>query len=401
MPLAPEQDDNLRSSAHAVHDGAPYVTAVMPCLNEEKTVALCVGKALAYFSRLGVSAEVVVADNGSSDRSVELAKASGARVVHVATRGYGAALSGGISAARGRIVIVGDSDDSYDWSDLDGFIGAIEAGNDLVMGNRFRGGIEPGAMPPLHRYIGNPVFSFISRIAFRVPVGDFHCGMRAFTPEAFRRMELNSTGMEFATEMVASASRRGLRVAEIPIRLFPDKRGRPPHLRSFRDGWRHLRLILSHAPDHIFLWPGCAMLLIGLALMALLISGPIIVGAHYFGVHFMVLGAMLSLIGTNIISMGVLAKIILDISPPNQSRYLSNLFSHPHLIEGILAIGGMIFLLGLATDSILFTRWLRNASGMEGTVHMAIAASTAVVIGIELMFSAFLVFLARSRLKSS
>ncbi|MBV8620020.1 MAG: glycosyltransferase family 2 protein, partial [Curvibacter sp.] len=188
----------------------PYVTAVMPCLDEENSLAFCISKAQACFARLGLNGEVVVADNGSRDRSVDIAKACGARVVHVARRGYGEALSAGIAAARGQVIIMGDSDDSYDWSRLDDFIKEIEAGSDLVIGNRFRGGIESGAMPPLHRYLGNPALSLLSRIAFKTTVGDFHCGMRAMTPESFRRMKLNSAGMEFATEMVASAAQKGL-----------------------------------------------------------------------------------------------------------------------------------------------------------------------------------------------
>lgn len=378
----------------------PYVTAVMPCLDEAKTVGICIAKARACFARLGLPAEVVVADNGSRDGSVEIAEAAGARVVHVATKGYGAALSGGIAAARGRIVIMGDSDDSYDWSCLDDFIRSIEAGNDLVMGNRFRGGIEPGAMPPLHRYLGNPVLSLISKIAFRIPIGDFHCGMRAFTPGAFRRMELASTGMEFATEMVASAAQKAMKVAEIPIKLYPDKRDRPPHLRSFRDGWRHLRFILSHAPDHVFLWPGSSMLMAGLALMALLIAGPVSVGGHYLGIHFIILGAMLALVGTNILSMGVLAKIILGSPPAGASGLFRGLLGHPYLLEGLLAAGGIVFLLGLAIDAMLLLRWLNTAAGMEDTIHLATVASTAVVIGVEIMFSSFLVFLARTRLQA-
>lgn len=392
--------DTLSSETAApLADAArPYVTAVMPCLNEERTLAACIDKAAACCTRLGLPFEVVVADNGSTDRSVEIANACGARVVPVAAKGYGAALNGGILAARGQIIIMGDSDESYDWANLDGFIAAIEAGNDLVMGNRFRGGIEPGAMPPLHRYLGNPVLSLISRVVFHIPVGDFHCGMRALTPDAFRRMAPRSTGMEFATEMVSSAAHLGLRVAEIPIKLYPDKRGRPPHLRSFRDGWRHLRFILSHAPDHLFLLPGSLMLLAGLLLMLMLVAGPITIGGHYFGIHFMVLGGLLSLTGVNILSMGVLAKMILGLGQADRSDLLRRLLGHSYLLEGILAGGAVVFLAGLGADGLLLLRWLQTNEGMESTVHLAIAASTLLVIGLELMFSAFLVFLAQARM---
>lgn len=370
----------------------------MPCLNEENTLGICIAKAQACFARLGVAGEVVVADNGSTDRSVAIAESLGARVVHVPIKGYGAAVSAGARAAYGDVIIMGDSDDSYDWSRLDDFIAAVQAGNELVMGNRFRGGIEPGAMPPLHRYLGNPVLSFISKIAFRIPIGDFHCGMRAFSADAFRRMRLSGTGMEFATEMVASASRLGLKVTEIPIKLYPDKRGRPPHLRSFRDGWRHLRFILSHSPDHLFLWPGISMFAIGALMMAALALGPITVAGQYLGVHFTVLGAMLALIGTNIVSMGMLGKVILGIGPPERSRFLRSLLAHPHQLELTLLGGAAGLLGGLAVDASLLLRWLDTKQGMDDSVNLAIVASTVVVMSLEIMFSAFLLFLARVRL---
>lgn len=389
-------------SSSGLQGGGIDVTAVMPCLNEAKTLPLCIGKALAAFSRLGLDGEVVVADNGSIDGSVAIAEDCGARVVSVPTKGYGAALTGGIRAARGRIIIMADADDSYDWSDLGGFVEAIEAGNDLVMGNRFQGGIEPGAMPPLHRYLGNPVLSFISRFAFRIPIGDFHCGMRAFTPEAFERMALRSSGMEFATEMVASAAHKGLKVAEIPIKLYPDKRGRPPHLRSFRDGWRHLRFILSHSPDYFYLWPGCTMLTVGLSLLLMLAFGPQTVGGHYFGIHFIILGAMLSLIGANVISMGMLGKVILGESPNNTSGLIWRLLTHRYLLEGILMIGTVLAVGGVIVDGFILVRWLSINSGpMDDTIHLAIAASTLVVLGVELIFSAFLLFLGRTRMQDT
>lgn len=366
----------------------------MPCLDEEKTVAVCIEKARNCFVKLGIYGEVIVADNGSTDRSVELAKAAGATVIHARIRGYGAALSTAIRHAQGDIIIMADADDSYDWSDLDGFIKAIEAGNDLVMGNRFHGGILPGAMPALHRYLGNPVLSLISRIAFNTKVGDFHCGMRAFTAEAFIRMKASSTGMEFATEMVANSVHAGLKISEIPIRLYPDKRDRPPHLRSFRDGWRHLRFILSHAPDRIFVLPGTIMAIVGAVLMGTLLSGPRLILGHYFGIHFVILGAMLCLIGTSIIPMGILAKMILGLGPSRRSRSLRVLLSQPYLLETILTSGATALLLGLATDLSLLIRWLSTTSGLEETVHLAIAGSTSIVIGVEVMFFSFLLYLA-------
>src|SRR3990172_3893737 len=211
------------------------VTAVIPCLNEERTIGICVGKARRSFEELGVTGEVVVVDNGSTDRTAEVAAALGARVVTEPERGYGAALRAGIEAARGRIIVMGDGDDSYDWAAIAPFVRKVQEGYDLVVGNRFKGGILPGAMPPLHRYIGNPVLSAITRLAFGVKIGDVHCGMRAFTRDAFSRLHMGTPGMEFATEMIANAARQGLRVAEVPTRLYPDKRGRPPHLRTFRD----------------------------------------------------------------------------------------------------------------------------------------------------------------------
>ena len=222
-----------------------HVTAVMPCLNEERTLGGCIEKAQRAFREMGIVGEVVVADNGSTDRSVAIAESLGARVVHEPRKGYGSALMAGIADARGRVVVMADADDSYDWTSLGEFVKKMDEGYDLVMGNRFKGGIEPGAMPALHRYLGNPVLSTLARVMYGIPIADFHCGMRAFTREAFERMNPRTPGMEFATEMVINASHAGLRIAEIPTRLYPDKRDRAPHLRPFRDGWRNLRFMLA------------------------------------------------------------------------------------------------------------------------------------------------------------
>ena len=243
------------------------LTILMPCLNEAETLAFCIRKARLFLSRTGISGEILIADNGSIDGSRTIAESLGARVVLVANRGYGSALRSGIRAAHGRFVIMGDSDDSYDFSLLDDFVEKLRGGCQLVMGNRFTGGILPGAMPPLHRYIGNPVLTAIGRLFFRSPCRDFHCGLRGFERSAILGLDLQSPGMEFATEMVVKASVHNLRISEVPTTLSPDGRSRPPHLRSWRDGWRHLRFLLLFSPSWLFLYPGMALTFLGAATM--------------------------------------------------------------------------------------------------------------------------------------
>jgi hypothetical protein len=370
---------------------AVVVSAVMPCLNEQETLGMCIEKAFRSFAELGVNGEVVVADNGSSDRSVEIARNLGARVVHEQARGYGAALRKGIAESRGQIIVMADADDSYDWSNIAPLVRKVGEGYDLVMGNRFRGGIMRGAMPTLHRYLGNPVLSLIARIAFRVHIGDFHCGMRAFTREAFNRMQLRTSGMEFATEMVANAAHQRLRIAEVPIILYPDKRNRPPHLRSFRDGWRHLRFILTYAPDHLYLVPGGVLLVLGLVLEAALARGPISRGGLYLGAHFMALGSMLTLVGFNIINLGVLAKTLMGQRYTGlRSRTVAWVRQRFSLEAGLLA-GIALAACGIAIDTAIAVKWLaHHGTPMEATVNLAFMATTVLVLGLNLIFTSFL-----------
>src|ERR1700751_5141366 len=263
----------IQPEATAPFERQIELSVVMPCLNEVETVGVCVRKALATLHSAGVNGEVIVADNGSTDGSVEMAGAEGARAIHVADKGYGSACKGVIVAARGKYVLMADSDDSYDFGHIPRFLEKLRAGSDLVMGNRFRGGIAKGAMPPLHKYLGNPVLTGIGRLLFHSPCDDFHCGIRAFRKDSFERMDIRSTGMEFASEMVVKATLLRMNVSEIPTTLSPDGRSHPPHLRSWRDGWRHLRFLLMYSPRWLFLYPGIGLMVLGIAGCAWLLPG--------------------------------------------------------------------------------------------------------------------------------
>jgi glycosyltransferase involved in cell wall biosynthesis len=367
------------------------VSAVMPCLNEEKTLGLCIEKAQACFRRLGINGEVVVADNGSTDRSVEVARSLGARVVTERRKGYGAALIAGFGAARGRVIVMADADDSYDWASLGEFVAKIDEGYDLVMGNRFQGGIAPNAMPMLHRYLGNPVLSGLARVMYQIPIGDFHCGMRAVSRAAWTQMQARTSGMEFATEMVVNAANAGLRIAEIPTRLYPDRRDRPPHLRSFRDGWRHLRFMMTYAPDYLYLAPGSLLAIAGFLGMALLATGPAVLGGFRFGIHFLALASLLALLGVNVLGFGILAKILnAHRHAVREGSFTAWLLEHYTLEYGLL-LGLTLLIAGLGADALIFLEWLSRGRGaMEDTVHLAFVASTACVLGVNVIFGAFL-----------
>jgi len=304
--LTPEQ-----SQLERVDPTLPVeVSVVIPCLNEANSLAFCVDKAVSSFRASGLTGEVIVADNGSTDGSVQIAEEHGARVVHVPKRGYGAALSAGIAAARGPFIIMGDADDSYDFTEVPRFVEKLREGYDLVLGNRFRGGIKPGAMPPSHRYFGNPGLTALLNTLFHTRIGDGNCGMRGFTRLLYDRLDLRSTGMEFALEMIIKAAQIGARIAEIPIILWPDKRGRPPHLRSFRDGWRSLRFMLLYAPNWLFLLPGATLVVAGLSLVFWLLPGPRQISPHVtLDLHTMIFGVIFTLIGVQTLSIGAFAKL--------------------------------------------------------------------------------------------
>lgn len=378
--------------------GAPLLelTILMPCLNEAETLGTCVRKARDYLARSGIAGEVLVADNGSTDGSQAIAESLGAGVVAVPERGYGAALIAGIAAARGRFVIMGDSDDSYDFTALDPFVAKLREGYELVMGNRFKGGIMAGAMPPLHRYLGNPVLSTIGRLFFGSPVGDFHCGLRGFDRDAMRRLELRAPGMEFASEMVVKATVQGLRMAEVPTTLSPDGRSRPPHLRSWRDGWRHLRFLLVFCPRWLFLYPGAGLFLAGLLAMALLLPGPVSVAGLTFDVHTLLYASGAMIMGFQAVQFWVFARIYgaQEGVVPEEGR-LSALLARFGL-EPALVVAGLLVLVGLGLGVAAVVIWgaehFGPLSGM-GAMRVAIASVTAMVLGLQLAFGAFFVAL--------
>lgn len=376
--------------ARARSGAAPIlVSAIIPCLNEELTLGICIRKAQEAFARRGILGEVVVGDNGSTDQSVKIAEGLGARVVHQPIKGYGAAITAGATAAKGKYLIMADADDSYDWSQLDAFIDALEGGAELVMGNRFAGGIEAGAMPPLHRYVGNPILSAVARWLHRSPIRDFHCGMRGFTREAFARLGARSPGMEFASEMVINAHRVGLDIREVPIKLYPDKRDRPPHLRSFRDGWRHLRLIIAHAPDTMYLIPGIALLAVGGLGLILLARGPIAVGGQYFGIHFVALSAMASLVGLSAILLGMLAKVAIAIYQPMVTGKVVPWLKRGRPLEWLVGVGSVLTVAALGAEALLAFKWLFVGGPMESSVHLIFAITTACVAGVVMVLSGF------------
>jgi len=339
------------------------LSIVMPCLNEQETVGVCVRKALATLREAGISAEVIVADNGSTDCSVKIAQAEGARVVDVEEKGYGNALKGGIVAARGQYVLMADSDDSYDLTHIPRFLENLRAGSDLVMGNRLRGGIANNAMPFLHRYLGNPVLTGIGKLFFASPCGDFHCGMRAFRKDSFLRMDIRSTGMEFASEMVVKASLLHMKVSEVPTTLSPDGRSHPPHLRTWRDGWRHLRFLLMYSPRWTFLYPGFFLILAGLAGSAFLLPGPRVIHGVGLDVHTLLYAFVAILLGFQLVAFATFTKVfaITEGLLPEDPR-LNRVFRWVTLETG-LVVGGLLMLIGAGGSVWAISHWARESFG--------------------------------------
>jgi hypothetical protein len=368
------------------------LTVVMPCLNEAETVATCVRKAVKFIADSGITGEVVVADNGSTDGSRLLAEEAGARVVPVAEKGYGNALMGGILAARGEYVIMGDADDSYDFSNLMPFVTELRGGADLVMGNRFKGGIAPGAMPKLHRYIGNPVLSFIGRLFFRSPIGDFHCGLRGFRRDSAIKLGLQATGMEFASEMVVKATLAKQKVTEVPTTLAKDGRSRPPHLRSWRDGWRHLRFLLLFSPRWLFFLPGLATGIAGLVIGAIVAAGPLTIGSVTFDVDTLVAASAMVVIGFQAVLFWLFTQVYAGAEGflPEEPR-VQRLLGQLSLERGLLT-GAAIGLAGLVGLVFSLTYWQSHAFGhlnYEHALRLMVPSVTALVLSCQLVLGSF------------
>jgi glycosyltransferase involved in cell wall biosynthesis len=378
--------------------GAIELSIVMPCLNEAATVGLCIDKAREFLTRADIVGEIVIADNGSSDGSREIAVARGVRVVEVPARGYGNALMGGFAAARGRYVIMGDADDSYDFSALDAFVDALRGGADIVLGNRFAGGIEPGAMPLHHRYIGNPVLSGIGRVLFKSPARDFHCGLRGFRRTAIDALALQTTGMEFASEMVVKALLRGLRVTEVATKLTVAGRNRPPHLRSWHDGWRHLRFLLVYSPRWLFLYPGIAFLAGGLAMMLALLPHPLLLWGHTLDANSLLYSGVFVVLGVQCIAFSILTKIFgADAGLLPFDERLERFLRIATLERGLL-LGGSLVLLGCIGTGLAFFRWGGTSFGAldESVIsRITVPSVTALAAGAEISFASFFISILR------
>ena len=370
------------------------VSIVMPCLNEEESIRQCIRMAQEGLERAGAVGEIVIADNGSTDGSQEIARELGARVVDVPAKGYGAALMGGFEAARGRYVIMGDADGSYDFGHIEAFLERLRAGDDLVMGNRFRGGIAEGAMPFLHRYLGNPVLSFVGRLLFPSAIGDFHCGLRGFRREALATLDLQSPGMEFASEMVVKATLNELKISEVPTTLSPDLRSRPPHLRTWRDGWRHLRFLLLFSPRWLFFYPGLALMALGLVAMVALLPGELRLFGVGFDVHTLVYASAMIVVGYQAMLFAVFARIYAMTSGflPGKA-WITELNEKLSLEAGALVGLGLI-LAGLAMSVVALFVWGDKGFAdldYRETLRLVVPAGTMLILGVQTVLASFFI----------
>lgn len=368
------------------------LTIVMPCLNEAETLATCIQKANTFFEKKGINGEVIIADNGSTDGSQEIAHNQGARVINVSNKGYGNALMGGFEAAEGKYIIMGDADDSYDFSNLNLFVDQLEKGNDFVIGNRFKGGIKKNAMPFLHRYLGNPVLSFLGRLFFKSKIGDFHCGLRGFSKDAYSRMNLTTTGMEFASEMIVKAHLLNFKIVEVPTILYQDGRSRKPHLKTWTDGWRHLRFLLLYSPNWLFLIPGIFLMSMGFILSLILVITPIKIGSITFDVHTLLFTTSTLIVGFQFVVFYGLTKVfaVTQNLLPRSNRY-NSFFSFINLEKGLVA-GFLMIILGIGMSVYGFLQWSNLHYGIlqtNVTLRIIIPAVTIIILGVQIILYSF------------
>ncbi len=390
--------DDLKAPRRAA---TVYISVIMPCLNEAESVADCVKEARSTLNRHGWSGEVVVVDNLSSDASALVASAAGARVVRVEQRGYGSAIRGGANAARGEILVIGDADGSYDFGEIAPMVDAIDRGADLVVGSRFKGRIIPGAMPWLNRWVGNPLLTSLGRLLFRVPITDFHCGLRAVQAHKFSRLGLITTGMEFATEMIVRARRAGLRIEEVPVTLRPDGRGHPSHLRPWRDGWRHLRFMALLAPTWTLILPGLVMLLCGILLGSLVLLGPIQINATTLGVHTLICSGAASIVGLQTLHLGIVMRFGAGHRPQPDS-IIDRLIRGATRLDTCGVAGCMVVLVGLLLIGLVLVRWAGQDFGslpMEETLPFVVVGASLLCMGVQLIFTGLCSDMFRERLR--
>jgi len=383
-------------------DSSLRLSIVMPCLNEAETLEICIRKAQGFLTQSQIEGEVLVADNGSSDGSQEIARRCGARLVDIPQKGYGSALMGGIAAARGEYVIMGDADDSYDFTNLQPFVSALDDGADLVMGNRFKGGIMPGAMPFLHRYLGNPVLSGLARVFFKSKVGDFHCGLRGFRRQSILDLDLQTTGMEFASEMAVKAAMRDLKVVEVPTVLYPDGRSRPPHLRTWSDGWRHLKFLLLYSPKWLFFYPGIAMTLLGLLVSIPLIFAPVHIGGVRLDINTLMYASLLAIIGVQSVLFSVFTYVFgINSNLLPHDKTTDRFLSYVGLEKG-LALGAGMILLGFAGSLGAVMYWSENRFGdidPTRSMRLVIPGAMLFTLGFQILFASFFISILNIKLK--
>ena len=361
------------------------VSVVIPCLNEEETIAECVSRARMALQESGLTGEVIVSDNDSEDGSARLAASAGAIVIHEPERGYGSAYMAGFVVARGEYIVMADADLTYDFNEIPRFVGELENGADMVIGNRMKN-IHPGAMPWLHRYIGNPMLSGFLNLLFRTGVDDAHCGMRAFRRDVLPQLDLRTTGMEFASEMVIRAAKENLRLAQFDIEYHP--RGGESKLSSFRDGWRHLRFLLVHSPNHLFIFPGALMAAVG-AIVEFIVIARLGIFGREWDIHALIAGALLAIVGTQVVALGVCAHAYATYFMGERDRWFDRMRARFRLEHGLL-LGGVILLAGVVVGAVIVIEWINHGFGSLADENLAVLAATLIIVGIQIFFSSFL-----------